>query len=75
MANLVFVCPSGSQSTVTSLGQEMPRCSTGQGSWVDVDLLLASAANSGPEAAMVQVAMVGSVAFAGMKGLAIGLMR
>lgn len=37
MARLVFFCPSGSQGSGTSLGQETPRCATGQGMWIDLD--------------------------------------
>jgi len=40
MATLVFVCPSGSETIATALGQGTPRCATGQGTWVEVGLLI-----------------------------------
>lgn len=56
-----------------------PQCAPGNGEWIEVEALgigsPATPAAVTPEQALVQVAMVGSVAFVGLKGLAIGLMR
>lgn len=70
----VYTCPDGSFSVATADGVDVAQCAEGQGAWVEATSLTETAGNT-PEAQLLQVAMVAAVAFAGMKGLSVGLQR
>lgn len=81
----IWLCPPGSERiNTTGIAPnrvDTPQCAQGQGAYMDMAEAIAefgappAEAAVSPEQAAVQVAMVATVGFSAMKGLAIGLMR